>query len=137
MAKAFGNKEYIASSLWCLGSTYHYLGEYYAAYDPTQEAYQLYNALLPGDLELQRLCCRCGIAVVNEARLTFNDHDKVVTLARDVEKQAATVSDDDTHAWSLMMLARVLVDFGDRQEALRHLERVKQMGISDLRYSVY
>ena len=58
MAKAFGNKTYIASSLWCLGSTYGLLGEFYAGYDHVQEAYQLYNALLPGNLELQWLCCR-------------------------------------------------------------------------------
>ena len=57
MAKAFGKKEYIASSLWCLGTTYSYPGEFYATYDHAQEAYQLYNALLPGDRELQRLCC--------------------------------------------------------------------------------
>ena len=36
-----------------------------------------------------------------------------------------------------MMLARVLNQFGDREEAMRHLERVKQMGISSLRYDVY
>jgi hypothetical protein len=29
------------------------LGEFYAAYDHLQEAYQLYNSLLPGDRELQ------------------------------------------------------------------------------------
>ena len=33
MAKAFGNKKYIASSLHCLGSTYGFLGEHYAAFD--------------------------------------------------------------------------------------------------------
>ena len=38
------------------------------------------------------------------ARLTFEDGDKVVSMARDVEKQAATVSDDDVHSESLMML---------------------------------
>ena len=137
MAKAFGNKKYIALSLWYLGNTYHLLGEYYAAYDNLQEAYQLYKDLLPDNPELQRLCCRCGIAMVYDARLTFDDGDKVVSLARDVEKEAATVSDDYTHAWSLMTLGLVLNQFGDREEALRHLERVKQMGISDLRYSVY
>ena len=57
MAKAFGDKTYIASSLWCLGKTYRILGEVYAAYDHLQEAYQLYNALLPGDHNLQWQCC--------------------------------------------------------------------------------
>ena len=98
MAKAFGNKRYIASSLWCLGRTYGYLGEFYAAYDHVQEAYQLYNALLPGDRDLQRLCCKCGVEMVEGARVTFKDGDKVISLARDLEKQAATVSDDEIHA---------------------------------------
>ena len=121
-AKTFGNKTYIASSLWCLGNTYRHLGEYYTAYDHLQEAYQLFNALLPGNLELQQRCCRCGIAMVNGARLTFDDGDKVVSLARDIEKQAAAVSDDDIHAESLVMLGKVLDKQGHRQEALRHLE---------------
>ena len=132
MAKAFGNKEYIASSLWCLGRTYGYLGEFYACYDHVEEAYQLYNALLPGDRELQPLCCRCGIEMVNGALMTFGDSDgdKVVSLARDVEKQAATISDDYIHVESLVILGKVLDRFGNRQEALRHLERAKQMGIA-------
>ena len=137
MAKAFGDERYIASSLRCLGNTYHYLGEFYDAYDHLQEAYQLYNDLLPGDLGLQRLCCVCGIDMVNDARLTFEDGDKVVSLARDLEKRAANVSDDDIHASSLMILGRVLDEFGDRQEALRHLERAKLMGSGTLRYDVY
>ena len=137
MAKAFGNKKYIALSLWCLGNTYHYLGEIYAGYDNLQEAYQMYNAQVLGDLKLQRICCLCGIDMVNEARLTFEDGDKVASLARDVVKQAATVSDDDIHARSLVVLARVLDDFGDRQEALRHLEHAKLMGSGALRCNVY
>ena len=139
MAKAFGNKKYVASSLWCLGSTYGYLGELYPAYDNLQEAYQLYNSLLPGNLELQRLCCRCGISMVNGALHTFRDGDSVVSLARDVEKQAATVSDDDIYADSLMTLGLVLEKFGNRQEGLGHLEHAKQIGIASgtLRYDVY
>ena len=162
MAKAFGNKEYIASSLWCLGNTYDYLGEYYAAYDHVHEAYQLYNSLLPsqkwydlrkvllrkkigphmvtmspGDLELHRLCCLCGISMVDIARLTFKDADNVVSLARDVEKQAATVSDDYTHAKCLLMLGKVMENSGHRQEALRHLERAKLMGIGTLSSEIY
>ena len=122
MAEALGNKTYIASSLWCMGNTYLGLGDYYAAYDHLQEAYQLFNALLPGSLDLQKRCCRCGIGMVNGARLTFDDSDKVVSLARDIEKQAATVSDDQIHAKSLVMLGKVLYEPGHRQEALRHLE---------------
>ena len=137
MAKAFGDERYIASSLWCLGNTYRYLGEFYAGYDNLREAYQLYNALLPGDRELQRLCCRCGISMVEGARLTFEDGDEVVSLARDVEKQAATVSDDYMHARCLTMLGKVLDSSGHRQEALRHLERAKQMGIGFLNSNIY
>jgi tetratricopeptide (TPR) repeat protein len=140
MAKAFGDKTYIASSLWCLGLTYGHLGEYYAGYDHLQEAYQLYKSLLPGTRELQRLCCDCGILMVEGARLTFKDGAKVVSLARDLEKQAATVSDNDIHARGLLILGLVLDDYGDRQEALRHLERAKLMGsgpyLSEIYYSI-
>ena len=126
MAKVFGNKKYIASSLWCLGMTYGHFDEYHAAYyDHVQEGYQLYNSLLPGDRELQRLCCQCGFDMVNGALLTFDDCDNVVSLARDVEKQAATISDDDIHAKSLVMLGRVMDNSGHRPEALHHLERAK------------
>ena len=60
-------------------------------------------------------------------------------MARDVEKQAVTVSDDFIHARSLMMLGSALDDYGDRREALRHLERAKQMRIASdsLRSEVY
>ena len=75
--------------------------------------------------------------MVEGARLTFKDYDKVVSLARDLEKQAATVSDDDIHAKSLMMLGSVLDIPGHRQEALRHLERAKQMGIGALSSNIY
>ena len=75
--------------------------------------------------------------MVNGARLTFKDDDKLVSLARDVEKQAATVADDDIHARSLLILGSVLDGSGDRQEALRHLERAKQMGIGTLSSSIY
>ena len=162
MAKAFGNKKYIATSLWCLGNTYGYLGEFYAAYDHLHEAHQLYNALLPsqkwydlrklllrektapsvvtmspGNRELHRLCCQCGIDMVEGARLTFKDRDTVVSLARDVEKQAAIVSDNHIHARSLMMLGKALDNYGDRQEALCHLERAKVKGIGALSSEIY
>ena len=156
MAKAFGDKKSIASSLWSLGITYSYLGEIYAAYDHLKEAYQLFNDLLPsqkwydlrkgflgkkkgpravsrspGNRELHCLCCGCGIAMVDVARMIFEDGDKVISMARDVEKQAATVLDDDIHARSLIILGFVLDKYGDRQEALRHLERAREMGIAN------
>ena len=153
MAKIFGDKEYMALSLYCLGATYGYLGENYAAYDHVEKAYRLLNTLLPSQKwyglrkgflrkkysprELHLLCCRCGILMVDMARLTFEDGDKVVSLARDVEKQAATVSDDEIHARSLIILGSTLDNYGDRQEALRCLERAKRMGIGSLRSNIY
>ena len=146
MARAFENKRYIASSLWCLGKMYGFLGEYSVAYHHLQEAYKLYNALLPGTRNLQRLCCQCGISMVDGAysSLTFKDGGNVVSLARDVEKQAATVSDEleYIYARSLVMLGRVLNRYGHRQEALNHLERAKLMDTgasalsSDIHYSI-
>ena len=142
MARAFGNKTYIASSLWCLGDTYGYLGEFYASYDNLQEAYQLYylyNALqvLPGNRELLRRRCQCGISMVDAARLVLKECDKVVSFARDVEKQAATISEDDTHARSLITLAGILDEVGNQQEALHHLERAKLMEIGTVASSLY
>ena len=130
MAKAFGDKTHIASSLRCLGITYGFLGEFFASYDNLQEAYQLYNAppSLPGNLDLQRLCCRCGIDMVNAARLTFEDGDKVVSLVRDIEKQAATVSDDQTHSASLVILWSVL-DSLVTSPSMSKLSRIAHRGI--------
>jgi tetratricopeptide (TPR) repeat protein len=125
MAKAFGIKRYIASALWCMGMTYFFLGEYYAAYDPMHEAFQLFNDLRPGDCELQRLCCRCGIDLVSVAPVRLKDGDKAISFAHDVEKQCSTISDDLVHAQSLTMLGLVLENYGHRQEALPHLERAK------------
>ena len=51
-------------------------------------------------------------------------------MARDIEKQAATVSDDQTHSASLVILGSVLENSGHRQEALHQLGRSKQMGIT-------
>ena len=75
--------------------------------------------------------------MVEGARLTFEDSDKVVSLARDVEKQAAAILDDHIHAKSLMMLGKVLDRSGYQQEALRHLERAKLMGIDDLASEIH
>ena len=141
MAKASGIERYIASALWCLGTTHGFLGEFYDAYEHLQEAYQLFNALLPGDRELQLLCCRCGIDMVDGARLTFEDREKAVSLGRDVEKQSATTSDDLTHGRSLIILGLVLDNAGHGQEALRHLERGKlkvtgNKTLSDAFYSI-
>ena len=94
MAKALGVRRYIASTLWCLGMTYSFIGKYYDAYDHLHEAYKLFNTLLPGDCELQRFCCLCGTDLVNGMRLTSRGSDRAISLAHDVEKQSASISDD-------------------------------------------
>ena len=125
MAKGFRIKRYIASTLWCLGSTYFILAEFHSAYDHLQEAYQLFNTLLPGDHELQRLCCLCGIDLISAERFESNNRVKAISLARDVVKRSATISDDLVHGRSLEKLGLVLSEHGHRQEALRHLECAK------------
>ena len=80
----------------------------------------------------------CGFDIVDVARFKFKDGEKVVSLARDVEKQAATVSNDNIHARSLMTLGSALNESGHPEEALRHLERAKLLAIdSTLRSSIY
>ena len=141
IAKEFGSEKDIALALWGLGRTYGSLGEFYVGHDNMQEAYRLYNALLPDHPDLQRFCCLCGIDLVNVERFTFKDGDKAVSLARDVEKQAANLSDDHwrVHARSLMILGSVLDTFQveNRQEALHHLERAKLMGIGMLNNTIF
>jgi hypothetical protein len=85
-----------------------------------------------------------GFDMVDGARLTFEDGEKAVSLARDVEKQSATIISDDLihgRTRSLMILGLVLDNSGHRQEALRHLERAKlkvkeSTLISDALYSI-
>jgi tetratricopeptide (TPR) repeat protein len=79
--------------------------------------------------------------MVDGTRLTFEDGEKAVSLARDVEKQSATISDDLIHGRSLIILGLVLDNSGHRQEVLRHLERAKlkvkeSTLISDALYSI-
>ena len=118
--------------LWCLGKTYGFLGDCYAAYEHLQEACHLFNALLPGDSEMQQLCCHCMIDLVNAMSSTFEDSDMVVSLARDVEKQSATISDDLVHSWSLIVLVLALEKSGHWQEALHHLECAKLMAMGSI-----
>ena len=126
-AKASAIKEYIASAVWSLGRTYFLLSDFHPAYNYIQEAYQIFNALLPGGRELQRLCCECGNHLIVMARMVFEDTDKAVSLARDVETKSAALLDDVVHAQSLISLGATLNKAGQQQEALRHLDRAVTM----------
>ena len=127
-AKNSGVLKYIASTLWCLGQTYYQLGDFRPSYVHLQEAYQVFNTLPPGDVELQRLCGQCAIDLVNAARATLPVERKgeVVALAQDVEKKCAALSDDVIHGRSLMYLGAVLRRV-QPQEALRYLDRARTM----------
>jgi tetratricopeptide (TPR) repeat protein len=76
-AEDSGVQRYIASALWCLGRTYHQLGDIQPSYDHLQEAYQLFNTLPPDEVELQRLSGQCGIDLVNAARMALPVGHKV------------------------------------------------------------
>ena len=125
-AKAFAIEKHIASAVWCLGRTYFLHSDYHPAYNYLQEAYQIYNTLPYDDRELQRLCCECGNHLIVGARMVL-DNDKAVSLARDVETKSAALLDDVVHAQSLVSLGASLIQAGQRQEALRHLERAMTM----------
>jgi tetratricopeptide (TPR) repeat protein len=126
-AKASEVKRYLVSAVWCLGWTYRQLGDDHSSYNHLQEAYLLSSDTSPGDMELQRLHCKCGIDLVEVARVTFEDKSKVVSLARDVERKCAAISDDHIHGWSLVRLGSALRQAGQLQDVLEHLNRARIM----------
>jgi tetratricopeptide (TPR) repeat protein len=126
-AKASGVKRYIASAVWCLGWTYRQLGDNRSSYDHLQEARLLSNDPSAADMELQRLHCKCGIDLVEVAKMTSEDKGEAVSLARDVEIQCAALSDDHVHGWSLVLLGAALNETSQREEALVHLNRARIM----------
>jgi tetratricopeptide (TPR) repeat protein len=128
-AKGSGIERYIASAEWCLGKTYNRIGDFHASYDHLQEAYQLFNALPPGEVELQRLSGRCAIDLVDTARmaLSANRRGELISLARDVEMKCAALSDDVVHGRSLVLLGVVLRRAGQPHEALRYLDQARTM----------
>jgi tetratricopeptide (TPR) repeat protein len=127
-AKTSGVKRHLASAIWCLGWTYRQLGDDRTSYDHLQEAYLLSNEPSE-DEELQRLHCKCGIDLVEVARMTFKfeDRGEVVSLAWDVESKSAALSDDNVHGWSLVRLGDALYESGQPQLALEHLNRARIM----------
>ena len=128
-AKDSGVQRFIASALWCLGKTYYQLSDIHPSYDHLQEAYQLFNTLPPGEIASQRLSGQCALNLVNAARMALPVErlGEVVSLARDVEKKCAVLSDDVTHGHSLVELAAVLHKARQPQEALRYLDQARTM----------
>ena len=127
-AKASGVEKYIASAVWCLGWAYAELGDHHSSYAHLQEAYRLFNTLPPGEDELQRLGGQCGINLVDTARLVlWPDINKAVSLARDVDRECAALSDNIIRGRSLVLLGAVLQDAGQPQEALHYLDQTRTM----------
>ena len=123
-AKSSGVQRYIASAVWCLGETYHRLGNCDTSYNHTRKAYHLFNSLPPGEVELQRLCGLCGVDLVEAARHVLQA-DKVVSLAWDIERKCASLSDDLVHGLSLLKLGIALNEVQQRQEALYYMDRAR------------
>jgi len=128
-AKDSGVQRYIASALWCLGKTYYQLGDKQSSCDHLQEAYQLFNNLPPGEVKLQRLSGQCGIDLVTAVRMALPVKRKgeVLSLAQDVEKKCAALSDDVIHGRSLVRLGTVLHHARQPQKALYYLDQARTM----------
>ena len=123
-AKASGVQRFIASAVWCLGLTHFRLGKFDISYNHIQEAYQLFNTLPPGEVESQRLGGLCGIDFVENARFILQN-DEVVSLAWDVERKCASLSDDLIHGLSFLMLGIALNTVQQQQEALYYMDRAR------------
>ena len=90
----------------------------------SQEAYHLFNTHLSDDLESQRLGGQCGIDLVDAARATLvQDSSMAVSLAGEVERKCAALSDNVIHSRSLVILGSFLDQALQRQGALQHLNR--------------
>jgi tetratricopeptide (TPR) repeat protein len=126
-AKASGVVKYIASAVWCLGTTYTQLGDYNSSYDHLREAYRLFNTLPPGEVKSHQLVAQCGIDLVDTARLVLGNADEIVSLARDIERKCAALSDNIIRARSLVLLGIVLRQAQQPQEALRYLDQARTM----------
>jgi len=128
-AKDSGVEKYIALAVWCLGQTHAQLGDLLSSYDYLQEAYRLFNTFPPVEVELQRFGGQCGIDFVDTARLVLSvkHKGKVISLAEDVEKKCAALSDDLVHGRSLVTLGAVLHRAQQWKKALRYLDHARTM----------
>ncbi|KDR71136.1 hypothetical protein GALMADRAFT_75322 [Galerina marginata CBS 339.88] len=120
-AETHGVNGYIASAIWCLGSTYCDIGEYDLSYDILQTAYQLFNSLPNADPELQWLGGLCGMDLVLAAGFVLDDKDDLVLLALEVEEKCADFS-DDIHGQSLVSVGYALHWATRYEEALSYLD---------------
>ncbi|KDR71128.1 hypothetical protein GALMADRAFT_807115 [Galerina marginata CBS 339.88] len=121
-AETYGVDSYIASAVWCLGSTYYNMGKYDLTYDFFQKAYQLFNSLPNADLKSRQLGGQCAVDLVNAASFFADDKDKIVSLALEVEKKCADLS-DGIHGQSLMSVGFALYRVSRRQEALSYMDQ--------------
>ncbi|KDR85865.1 hypothetical protein GALMADRAFT_234980 [Galerina marginata CBS 339.88] len=130
-AETHGVERYIAEALWCFGDTCYQIGDYRLSYDHLQKAYQLFNKLSPGDLNMQRLRGLCGMALVRtEYGLLLGDNkdkdkdkDELISFALDVEAKCANLSDDLIHGRSLVTVGHALRLAERYPEALSYLDR--------------
>ena len=123
-AKASGVQRFVALAVWCLGLTYSRLGKFDTSHTHMQEAYQLFNTLPRSDVESQRFGGLCGIDFVENARFIL-ESDKVVSLARDVEKKCSVLSDDVVHGISLLKLGIALHEVKQGQKALYYMDHAR------------
>ncbi|KDR74973.1 hypothetical protein GALMADRAFT_248793 [Galerina marginata CBS 339.88] len=120
--ETYGVDNYVASALWCLGSTYCNVGKYDLSYDLLQKAYQLFNSLPNADAKLRRLGGLCGMDLVNAAGFFLDDKDEVVLLALMVDEKCTDLS-DDIRGQSLVSVGCAFLRASRHQEALSYLER--------------
>ncbi|KDR74248.1 hypothetical protein GALMADRAFT_70662 [Galerina marginata CBS 339.88] len=121
-AETYHVDSYIASAVWCLGTTYYSIGENGLSYDLLQKAYKLFNSLPNADPKLQQLCGLCGLDLIDTMGIFISDRDEVLLLALEVEEKCADLS-DDIHGQSLISVGFVLVMAKKHQEALSYLDR--------------
>jgi tetratricopeptide (TPR) repeat protein len=124
-AKTSEVKKYITSAEWCLGWTHRQLGNYRSSLTHLQAAYLLSSSASADEVELQLLHCKCGIELVESLR--FEDRDKAVSLAHDVETKCTALSDGNIHGTSLVALGEAVNQVQQNQEALEHLNHARTM----------
>jgi hypothetical protein len=88
-AQATQNMRHTASAVWCLGMTYHQLGDYRLSHNHLREAFQLFKALPPA--EAGWLGVRCGIDLVGACKV-LEDQGEMASRAEELEMKFAELS---------------------------------------------